>query len=73
MKLGDLGVTEDEWARLYRAGQVDGVPDDISPAVVMAEVRRIVSGQDAPYDAGPPFDQLSGLVAWLDRRGLLPG
>ena len=71
MKLSEMGVTGSEWARLYRLGQVDEVPDDVSPAVVVAEVRRIVSGEDAPYDEGPPFGQLAGLVGWLDQRGYL--
>lgn len=73
MKLAELGVTEAEWARLYHLGQVDTVPDDMDAAVVTAEVRRIISGEDAPYDEGLPFSQLAGLVEWLDQRGLLPG
>jgi hypothetical protein len=70
MKLAELGITAAEWARLHRLNQV-GIPDDIYPSAVIAEVRRIVSGEDAPYDEGPPFDRLVEMVEWLDQYGFL--
>jgi hypothetical protein len=70
--LAELGITEDEWVRLHRLNQAP-ILDDVSPAVVLAEVRRIVSGEDAPYDEGPPFGRLAGLVGWLDQRDCATG
>jgi hypothetical protein len=64
------GPPLDGWVCGHRAGQED-IPGDADPAVVVAELRRIVNGDDAPYDGLPPFGRLSELAGWLDKRGYL--